>query len=604
MRTPVRLVACAALLAACLGMAQAGLIDESLQALRAKPDPGDHFSFVVLADTHAGLTPDESVMLRANMREIALLRPELVLAAGDLIKGSAIDTLDREWAQAWSDSKLCGAPFFPVPGNHDTAGPETSALWEKLYGPLRYSFDRGNVHFVGLNTMEAGGLQFPAVLAWLKADLAAAKAKHIVVFQHDPVWAGDWPRWQPVHNILRQYPVRLVLAGHWHSYHKFDPVDGIQYLVIPAVNGITPQVTPEQMEEGNFCGYLLVNVRGDEISFAPIRAGSIYPPEVSLMSNMLERERLRRQAVQAPVIAYTFGQPVERTIRVKISNPYPKPLASTLTWETEGKWQVTPRAAKYLAPADGDTFLTFTVRAPAAGVMYPTPTYSSEYLYGPNQAKKLLVRGRLELRPSFAVARAARPVVVDGKLDEWRGVPAAPLGYASRISIKEVDNLSAQVQWQWDESKLYLAVTVRDNVFYQPYTGDGVWQADCLEMTFDPAADGNGQGHRGDDCDFSMARTAAGCQPWVARSPDGFEGVAQDIPLAVERSGSYTLYEFAIPASRLGLLGLQAGKHVGYSLAVQDLDGNVPGKRHWWVELLPGVGGGSYPCPLFDLVLK
>jgi len=604
MRTLVRLVACAALLAVCLGMAQAGLIDESLQALRAKPDPGDHFSFVVLADAHAGLTPDESVMLRANMREIALLRPELVLAAGDLIKGSAIDTLDREWAQAWSDSKLCGAPFFPVPGNHDTAGPETSALWEKLYGPLRYSFDRGNVHFVGLNTMEAGGLQSPAVLAWLKADLAAAKAKHIVVFQHDPIWAGDWPRWQPVHNILRQYPVRLVLAGHWHSYHKFDPVDGIQYLVIPAVNGITPQVTPEQLEEGDFCCYLLVNVRGDEISFAPIRAGSIYPPEVSLMSNMLERERLRRQAVQAPVIAYTFGQPVERTIRVKISNPYPKPLASTLTWETEGKWQVTPRAAKYLAPADGDTFLTFSVRAPADGVMYPTPTYSSEYLYGPDQAKKILVRGRLELRPSFAVARAARPVVVDGKLDEWRGVPGAPLGYASRISIKDVENLSAQVQWQWDESKIYLAVTVRDNIFYQPYTGDGVWQADCLEMTFDPAADGNAQGHRSDDWDFSMARVAAGCQPWVARSPDGFEGVAQDIPLAVERSGSYTLYEFAIPASRLSLPGLQAGKHVGYSLAVQDLDGNVPGKRHWWVELLPGVGGGSYPCPLFDLVLR
>ena len=604
MRTLVRLVACAALVAACLGMAQAGLIDESLQALRAKPDPGDHFSFVVLADTHAGLTLDESVMLRANMREIALLRPELVLAAGDLIKGAAIDTLDREWAQAWSDSKLCGAPFFPVPGNHDTAGPETSALWEKLYGPLRYSFDRGNVHFVGLNTMEAGGLLSPAVLAWLKADLAAAKAKHIVVFQHDPAWARDWPRWQPVHDILRQYPVRLVLAGHWHSYYKFDPVDGIQYLVIPAVNGLTPQATPEQLEDGRFSGYILVNVRGDEVSFAAVRAGSIHPPEISLMSTMLERERLRRQAVQAPVIAYTFGQSVERTVRVKISNPYPQPLASTLSWQTQGKWQVTPRSAKYRVPANGSTFLNFTVRAPASGVTYPTPSYATEYRYGPDQGKTLSVRGRLELRPSFAVPRAARPVVVNGKLDEWQGVPAAPLRYASRISITEVDNLSAQVQWQWDESNLYLAVTVRDNVFYQPYTGDGVWQADCLEMTCDPAGNGNDPAHRADDCDFSMARVAAGCQAWVARAPDGFEGVAPDIPLAVERNGSYTRYEFALPVSRLSLPGLQAGKHLGYSLAVQDLDGNVPGKRHWWVELMPGIGGGSYPCPLFDLVLR
>lgn len=604
MRMRLRLAACAALLVACLGVAQASLIEESFQALRAKPDPGDHFSFVVLADTHAGLTPDESVMLRANMREIALLRPELVLAAGDLIKGSALETVDREWAQAWSDSKLCGAPFFPVPGNHDTAGPETSALWGKLYGPLRYSFERGNVHFVGLNTMEAGGVQSPAVLAWLKADLAAAKAKHIVVFQHHPMWAEDWPRWQPIHDILRRHPVRLVLAGHWHSYHKFDPVDGIQYVVIPAVNAITPEVTPEQMEEGRFAGYLLVNVRGDDISFAAIRAGSIYPPEVSLMSALLERERVRRQAVQAPAIGYTFGRPVERAIRVKISNPYPKPLASTLTWKTEGKWQVTPRSAKYAAPASGNTFLTFTVRAPAEGVMYPTPTYASEYLYGPDQAKKLLVRGRLELRPSFVVPRVTRPVVIDGNLDEWQGVPAAPLAYASRISASEVDNLSAKVQWQWDESNIYLAVTVRDNVFYQPYTGDGVWQADCLEMTFDPAADGNAQGQRGDDCDFSMARVASGCQAWVARAPDGFEGAAPDIPLAVERAGSYTLYEFAIPAARLGQPGLQAGKRLGYSLAVQDLDGNLPGKRHWWVELLPGVGGGDYPCPLFNLVLR
>lgn len=179
-----------------------------------------------------------------------------------------------------------------------------------------------------------------------------------------------------------------------------------------------------------------------------------------------------------------------------------------------------------------------------------------------------------------------------------------PLQYAARISPTETDNLSANAQFQRDEGYLYLAVTVRDNVFYQPYSEGGVWQADNLQMFFDPKDDGNDRGHHEDDYEYGMTLTASGPQVWVYRDPSRYEGVAADISLAVRRSGTFTIYEAAIPAARLAPAELAAGASIGYNLAVNALDGPVAGKRHWWVELLPGAGGGNPPFPLVRLAFK
>ena len=77
-----------------------------------------------------------------------------------------------------------------------------------------------------------------------------------------------------------------------------------------------------------------------------------------------------------------------------------------------------------------------------------------------------------------------------------------------------------------------------------------------------------------------------------------------DDSLAVRRSGRFTIYEAAVAAARLAPADLAAGGSIGYSLAVNDMDGPVAGKRHWWVELLPGAGGGNPPFPLVRLASK
>jgi len=592
-------------LAVVTAAADAARLDDSLAALRAQPDPGDRFTFVVVSDMHSAASPERTQALRMSMEEIRLLRPSLVVATGDLILGGGLDQLQREWRENLSDAALCGAPFFPVVGNHDVAGPETEAIWEAVNGPLRYSFDRGNCHFVILNSMEQGGVWGEAQLEWLKADLATAQAQHVFVFLHHPLWANEPERWDIVHQVLRRHPVRIVFTGHWHTYLKFDPMDGIQYVVLPSI-GQTYDDHRDDATSGRFGGYLLVMVDGDQVSYAVVRAGNIFSPDVSLQRDVMERRRIQREYVQAPVVDYSYGDSADATVRLMVKNPYPEPLASSIIWEvTDPRWQVTPLSRDYEVPAQGEVSLEFRVRvSDPAALEYPTPTFTTEYHYGPEQEKSVTVRGRAELRPSLPVVRTRRPIAVDGKLDEWADVLAMPLGYASRISIDDVENLSAKVQFQWDEDYIYMAVTVRDNVFYQPYSGDGAWQADNLQLFFDPKGDGNGPGHREDDYAYGMTLTARGVQPWVWRSPDLYEGEAADIKLAVERTGDLTIYEAAIPASRLAPARLAAGTRMGYNLVVNDKDGPVVGQRHWWVELLPGAGTGGTPFPLVNLVLQ
>ncbi len=101
-----------------------------------------------------------------------------------------------------------------------------------------------------------------------------------------------------------------------------------------------------------------------------------------------------------------------------------------------------------------------------------------------------------------------------------------------------------------------------------------------------------------------MSLTTQGPQVWIWRSPDRYEGPAPDIQLAVARAGNITRYEAAIPAARLAPARLAAGSRIGHNLVVNDKDGAQAGRRHWWVELLPGAGAGHPPFPLVNLALK
>lgn len=132
-------------------------------------------------------------------------------------------------------------PVYPVAGNHDYATEGGAPLREFFVlpdngGPAGrerwYSFDRGPVHFVGLDTEQIG----PAQVAWLEADLGATTRPWTVIFAHRPPFSsgyhGNDPAFQlQVMPVLRRHRPALVLAGHDHHYERFRPMDGTHYFV-------------------------------------------------------------------------------------------------------------------------------------------------------------------------------------------------------------------------------------------------------------------------------------------------------------------------------------------------------------------------------------
>lgn len=121
-----------------------------------------------------------------------------------------------------------GCPVFYCIGNHDLVkGTYGEELFESIYGPVYYSFDAGNVHYVV--TPMPGGDHSPGytpedVYLWLKNDLAHVEAgKPVVIFNHDLLTQSDSFVFKGESGSinLNEHNLKAWIYGHWHiNYMK------------------------------------------------------------------------------------------------------------------------------------------------------------------------------------------------------------------------------------------------------------------------------------------------------------------------------------------------------------------------------------------------
>jgi hypothetical protein len=143
--------------------------------------------------------------------------------------------------------------LWPTLGNHDTAGstnPPTSLPYYQMFtlptngeaGGIAsgtedyYSFDRGNIHFVCLDSMTSDRSPTAAMATWLRNDLAATAQTWLIAFWHHPPYSKGShdsdteselvQMRQNILPILEDYGVDLVLTGHSHSYERSFLLDG------------------------------------------------------------------------------------------------------------------------------------------------------------------------------------------------------------------------------------------------------------------------------------------------------------------------------------------------------------------------------------------
>jgi chitodextrinase len=158
------------------------------------------------------------------------------LALGDLQYNSAsLSNLRNSYDKTWGRFKSITRP---VLGNHESTG---NGYFDYFYGSGvnngfagtrgkgYYSHNVGAWHLIGLNSncsrvpCSSGSAQEQ----WLKADLAANKAKCTLAYWHHPRWSsghdGDGTFMQAIWKDLYDADADVVLVGHSHNYERFAP---------------------------------------------------------------------------------------------------------------------------------------------------------------------------------------------------------------------------------------------------------------------------------------------------------------------------------------------------------------------------------------------
>lgn len=142
-----------------------------------------------------------------------------------------------------------GIPVFTTIGNHDKVAsldnnePRNSKQFCEVYGPLNYSFNRGNVHFICLdNVMFSNSTDYGAgftdeQVEWLKADLSfVPKNKMIVCFYHIPIRNSNSIVVRNKAQILELfsgYAEVHLMCGHTHYNDNFQlttPVSAYEHI--------------------------------------------------------------------------------------------------------------------------------------------------------------------------------------------------------------------------------------------------------------------------------------------------------------------------------------------------------------------------------------
>ena len=151
-----------------------------------------------------------------------------------------------------------GMPVFQTVGNHDhiynglatneqnpTAMYRFKRMFEDIFGPVNYSWNRGNVHIISMDNVMYDSLNkankyhgefTKEQLQWLKKDLASvSKDKLIILCAHIPVYRTR--NCSHVLDILKEFQHKVFFSGHIHTNSCHIHRDGTKEYNLASASG-------------------------------------------------------------------------------------------------------------------------------------------------------------------------------------------------------------------------------------------------------------------------------------------------------------------------------------------------------------------------------
>lgn len=316
----------------------------------------------IVGDQFGAYDSDEAFdIMEKGVAMLADYHPNILLHVGDMVESvrdvNTFEDYETLFNRASGIMEGTGLPWLVALGDHDVVPPGYQPLsgdrsretWflslsQKTSLPLDslpyYSYTLNGYHFISLYSMENlhtdprwGSIFLNQItdtqLEWLKRDLETHKSsKAMVVLVHHPNWYV-WSNWSRVHDVLKQYKVKAVIAGHYHYDQDDGEIDGIRYLVMGATGGALKdsdahsggssmvglmKLTPEGVED-----IRLVDVPGDTLlELTPRRSMD----RIQALSCMLDNLYQDRNLIHTPA-----GSPEKVIIRLaSLANPIDVPI--------------------------------------------------------------------------------------------------------------------------------------------------------------------------------------------------------------------------------------------------------------------------------------
>ena len=250
----------------------------------------NNFSFAIIGDTQRFTAGNPNGYFQKAAKLIAVKKPDLIIAVGDLVSTSDNYT---EYSRKFSEWKKVMSPLlsktYAAMGNHDNVDQKGEEAWRDAFdfpanGPdgyleTAYSFDFKNSHFVFLNSdREKEHLVSGDQRAWLEQDLAQNKKENVFVVFHEPAYPVSDKKTESLDKepsernalwqILGKNNVTAVFNGHEHIVSR-RKIDNLYQFVFGSTDSFNHGLPAKGVAEYSNRGqgrFGFVKVNGKEIT--------------------------------------------------------------------------------------------------------------------------------------------------------------------------------------------------------------------------------------------------------------------------------------------------------------------------------------------------
>ncbi|MGN0761324.1 MAG: PQQ-binding-like beta-propeller repeat protein [Christensenellales bacterium] len=213
--------------------------------------------------------------------------PAFIMHTGDICYEDGLRTHLGEM-----NSDNMGVPVRYAIGNHDYVGygQYGEQLFEEIYGPVWYSFDVGNIHYVVTPIGKGDHLArytMSEVWRWLDNDLQQVSPdKKVVIFNHDvpPDETNFVLKYGLKKLNMREKNLIAWVAGHWHS-NFVNNMDGVYSICTTAPGGGGIDSTVSAVRTLNIQNDMLVGTQLHYMTYEGAQESDPYDWQITLGGN-------------------------------------------------------------------------------------------------------------------------------------------------------------------------------------------------------------------------------------------------------------------------------------------------------------------------------